>query len=76
MIKLLVDFINSTFKVQDLRLYQGEDLNKLFKRILSEMKEVKCNVVRIHLNRDGRWHIVGNYTALHLEEMIDDDMCG
>lgn len=75
MTSLLVDFITASTRVQDTRMYSNDDINKCFIAIHKDMVGDRCSTVRIHIRKDGRWVLVGNFNQDAVRGMIDDSMC-
>lgn len=73
---LQVDFMPSNTHVTDIRRYTDIDLNKCFKMILNDMVSCGFKRARIHLNKCGRWVLVGTYSQDDIRGLIDDDLCG
>lgn len=72
---LQVDFMTASTTVSDVRRYTDSDLNKCFNMILDDMVSGGFKCARIHLNKCGRWVLVGSYNQDGIRGLIDDDLC-
>lgn len=76
MIKFLVDFMESdTSLVKFIHVYKHDDLNECFVSIYNDMVEAKCERIRMHMDRDGRWAPLGVYGQKDIRKLLDEDMC-
>lgn len=75
MSSLHVDFLSALPNVRDIRRYNHECLNTCFRMIHADMLSEGYKCARIHLNKDGRWVLVGTYGQDGIRGLIDDDLC-
>lgn len=76
MIKFLVDFMDGdTTLVKFIHVYTHDDLNECFTTIYKDMVEAKCERIRMHMDREGRWAPLGMYGQKDIRKLLDEDMC-